>query len=273
MRDAFTITLTSTAIGNTMPAGAALGVGLQSAMYVSYGFSKADIAISLLTTGVWNTFMKLGMPVIAVGLLAAQRGTTGGLFVAAIIGLVILVAAVAMFATALRSDSGARAVGRLVGQLVGGAMRRLGRVFDRDIAAAISDFRRRAIDLLRQRWLPVTAATLTSHLTLFGVLLLCLRHMGIAEAEVSWPEALAAFAFVRLLTVIPLTPGGVGVVELGLTAALVAAGGDEGQVVASVLIFRALTFVLPIPFGAATYVLWRRQVGGRRVAVSEERAG
>ena len=69
---------------------------------------------------------------------------------------------------------------------------------------------------------------------------------------------LAVFAFVRLLTAIPLTPGGVGVIELALITALTHAGGDKPAVVASVLIFRLLIYVISIVFGAITYVYWRR---------------
>jgi uncharacterized membrane protein YbhN (UPF0104 family) len=61
------------------------------------------------------------------------------------------------------------------------------------------------------------------------------------------------------------TPGGLGVVELGLAAALVLAGGAKAQVVAAVLVFGVLTFLLPIPIGAVTYWLWRRAEGRREV--------
>jgi uncharacterized membrane protein YbhN (UPF0104 family) len=40
---------------------------------------------------------------------------------------------------------------------------------------------------------------------------------------------------------------------------LVAAGGDQPQVVAAVLLFRTLTFGVPIPIGALTYLIWRRK--------------
>jgi uncharacterized protein (TIRG00374 family) len=67
------------------------------------------------------------------------------------------------------------------------------------------------------------------------------------------------FAFARLLTAIPLTPGGVGVVELALIVGLSRGSGDDGQVVAAVLMFRLLTYVLPILIGGCTYVIWRRK--------------
>lgn len=85
----------------------------------------------------------------------------------------------------------------------------------------------------------------------------------------SWIQVLAAFAFIRLVSALPITPGGLGVVELGLTAALIAAGGDRAEVVAGVLVYRVLTYLLPIPFGALTYVAWRRGAKRRAEARTE----
>jgi putative heme transporter len=68
-------------------------------------------------------------------------------------------------------------------------------------------FRADAVALLRRRWHWLTLATLVSHLSLFLVLLLALRHVGVGESQVSWVEVLAAFAFVRLLSAFPITPG------------------------------------------------------------------
>ena len=97
------------------------------------------------------------------------------------------------------------------------------------------------IDLVGRRWVAISTTVLVSHLTLVAVLLVALRHVGVSDAEVSWQQVLATFAFVRLLSALPITPGGVGIVELGMTAGLVAAGGPETDVVAAVLAYRALT--------------------------------
>jgi putative heme transporter len=51
------------------------------------------------------------------------------------------------------------------------------------------------------------------------VLLACLRASGLTQAQVSWQASLTAFAMVRLLTVLPVTPGGLGIVELGAAGA------------------------------------------------------
>ena len=265
---AMKITLTSTAIANTLPAGGALGVGVQTGMYVSFGFSKADITISLMITGLWNTFVKLAMPVVALVLLAIAGDAGGGFLAASVVGVVVLVIAIGLLAMALGSERGALAAGRVVGWLIGPILKVFRRPALQDWGATVVAFRRRTIDLLRQRWLWVTAAAIGSHITLYLVLLLALRHVGVPNSVVSWQEVLAAFAFVRLISVVPITPGGLGVVELGTTAALAAAGGNRAQVVAAVLVFRLLTFVLPIPLGGVSYFFWRR--GGNERSLARE---
>ena len=72
---------------------------------------------------------------------------------------------------------------------------------------------------------------------------------------------LAALAFGRLVTALPLTPGGLGVMEVGLTSALLAVGdADQSAVVAAVLLFRFFTFALPIPLGALMWLFWTGKV-------------
>ncbi len=94
---------------------------------------------------------------------------------------------------------------------------------------------------------------------LWLVLLACLRGTGLSQAQVPWQTSLAAFAFVRLLTVLPITPGGLGITELGLVGILAASAGPRAsaQVTAAVLLYRALTYLPPIPLGAAAWLIWR----------------
>ena len=258
-RQALTITQTSTALSNTIPGGAALGAGLQTAMYRSYKFRLPDVALSLAVTGIWNTFVKLGMPVVALALLALAGSSNEPLVAASFTGVAVLIGFVLVLFVVLKSDRGAVAVGTRLSPLLNrltGLARRPPRA---NWGETFGNFRKTTVILLRERWGHLTAATIVSHVTLYLLLLMTLRHMGISNAEVSWQEALASFAFVRLLSALPLTPGGLGVVELGLTATLVAAGGEEAPVVAAVLVYRLLTFVLPIPVGMLTYFLWRRE--------------
>jgi uncharacterized protein (TIRG00374 family) len=136
-------------------------------------------------------------------------------------------------------------------------------------------FRRDTVGLLRHRWLQLTLSTLVSHLSLYVVLLLTLRHLGVSQDELSWIKVLAAFAFVRLISALPVTPGGVGVVELGYAAALTIGLDDStrAQVVAAILVFRVITYLFPIPFGAAAYVVWRRNESWRLDETERDRLG
>jgi len=264
MREAAVATEASTAVSNTVPGGGAIGIGLNYAMFSSWGFSKSRTSVSLLVSGVWNNFAKLGLPVLALALLALQGSPSGGRVAAGLLGVGALVAAVVVLWLILRSEQSAIRVGLAAGRVASALRRPFGRGPVHGWELATAKFRTRTIALVRARWLYITVVTVVSHLSLFLVLLLALRHVGVTGAEVSWIEALAVFAFARLLTAIPITPGGLGVVEVALITGLAAAGGDRALVAAAVLVFRALTYVLPIPLGLAAYVFWRRNRSWRR---------
>ena len=264
------VVLTSTAIANTMPGGGAFGLGVSAAMYRSYGYRNGEIGTAVVTQGVWNNFVKLGMPIIALALLAFSGDANGALVVASLAGLALLLTGIVLFWLVLRSERSAVAVGRWIERAVGALRKLFRKEPSESVAEGVLAFRERTKGLVRARWPHLTAAALISHFTLYIVLLVTLRHVGVSEEAVSWVQVLAAFAFVRLISALPITPGGLGVVELGLTAALVGAGGNEAKVVAAVLVFRALTFVLPIPLGGVGYFAWRRGRARRKSANDAE---
>jgi uncharacterized protein (TIRG00374 family) len=119
-------------------------------------------------------------------------------------------------------------------------------------------FRSRTNRLLRGRRHVLTLATLAGQLTVFLVLLVSLRVLGVPGSEVSVVEAFAAWSLVRLLGSIPITPGGLGIVELGLTTALVGFDGDQVEVVAAVLVYRFMTIVPTLVIGLLAGVTWKR---------------
>jgi len=256
----------STAISNTLPGGGALGVGVTYAMYSSWGFGAQAFALSALVSGVWNNFVKLGMPVVALGLLVVFGDVSAALVTAAFVGMALLVAAVVMFGLMLRSERLAERIGEFLGRIVSAMRKLLRKPPVRAWGEAARRFRTDTRHLLKDHWIGLTVATLVSHISLYLVLLVALRHVGVAETEVSWIRVLAAFAFVRLISALPITPGGLGVVELGYAAAL-SIGVDasvRAQIVAAVLVFRFITYALPIPLGASAYLFWRRKRSWRK---------
>jgi uncharacterized protein (TIRG00374 family) len=256
---AFVMTQATTAITNTVPAGSAIGVGMTYAMLGGWGFSRSRTTIAVLVSGVWNAFAKLAIPVLALALVALQGNASPGRITAAMLGIGGLIAAIVVFALMLRSERMAERVGIVAGRFMSRLLAVIRRPPVQGWEIATVKFRNRTVDLLEHGWFPITAATLVSHLSLYLVLLVCLRDVGVSNAEVNWAEVLAVFAFARLATAVPITPGGAGVVEAVLITGLTAAGGDKPSVVAAVLVYRALTWGLPILVGIFCLLWWRKQ--------------
>src|SRR3954454_15124816 len=223
-RQAAVSTESTTAVSNTLVGGSAIALGLTYAMNSSWGFSRSRTSVSLLVSGLWNNFAKLGLPVLALALLAFSAPPTAGRLLAGALGLAGLAAAAVLLWVALRSRASAAALGRWLARLVSALLRLVHRGPVTGWDRALTKFRDRTVLLLQARWHWLTLATLVSHLSLFLVLLLALRFVGVDSAQVSWTEALAVFAFARLLTAVPFTPGGLGVIELALITGLSAAG-------------------------------------------------
>jgi putative heme transporter len=248
----------STAASSVLPGGDAVGIAMSYSMLRRWGFSVEQVTVGSAATTVWNAFANVAFAVAGAGLLALAGESNPLLTSAAVIGTIAIVVAIGMFASALHADGNARRVGRLAERL----WNRIARLLRRRQAAGWDErlvgFRREAIGLLQRRWIALSASTLAGHLTVFLVLLAALRVVGVSSAEVSTAEVFAAWALIRVITTVPLTPGGVGVVELGLTGALVGFGGNHAEVVAAVLLYRVLTYIPPIAIGGVCLLVWRR---------------
>jgi uncharacterized protein (TIRG00374 family) len=263
-RQAFVATESSTSVANTLPGGGAIGIALTYSMFSTWGFSRSRTSVALVVAGLWNNFVKLGMPVLALSLLALQGTPTFGRVFAASIGFGALLVALLCLTALLRSEESARRLGLTAAAVANRLLRILKRPPVHGWELATMKFRSRTQLLVHARWLRITVTTLVSHLSLFLVLLLCLRFVGVTSSQVTWIEALAVFSFARLITAIPITPGGLGVVEVALITGLAAAGGARADVAAAVLLFRGLTYVVPIPLGLATYLFYKRNRSWRR---------
>jgi uncharacterized membrane protein YbhN (UPF0104 family) len=124
------------------------------------------------------------------------------------------------------------------------------------LPSLLADGARDAVSLLRARrpgllgavaWWAFDIATLWA----------CLRAFG-GEPEIA-PVVMAYFTGM-LANLLPL-PGGVGGVEGGMIAALIAFGVDDGLAIAAVLSYRAFSFWLPTIPGAIAYLQLRRRLG------------
>ena len=258
LREAAVVNLGSSAVANTLPAGGAIAMGVSWAMLSGWGISTADYVLYSLVSGIWNVFARLSLPVLALLILLTAGQPDAGLIAAAAAGLGLLIAAVAGLALLLRSEPFALRAGRAVQCLLAIACRLIRRQPPADVPGSLLGFRNRAAALLITRGWRITAATVAGNLTLWLVLLACLRGAGLSQAQVPWQTSLAAFAAVRLLTTLPVTPGGLGITELGLVTIMAGAGHKASvQVTAAVLLYRAVTYLPAIPLGALACLAWR----------------
>src|SRR3954452_4102555 len=176
-------TETTTAVSNTVIGGAAISIGLTYAMNSSWGFSRSRTSVSLLVSGLFNNFAKLGLPVLALALLLFTSPPTPGRVLAGALGLAGLVAACVLLWFVLRSRESAGRLGIRLGRIVSALLRPFHRGPVEGWDKALMKVRDRTVLLLRARWHWLPLATVVSHLSLFVVLLLALRFCGVSSEQ------------------------------------------------------------------------------------------
>jgi uncharacterized membrane protein YbhN (UPF0104 family) len=263
---ALALTQMSTALSIVLPAGAAVGIAGSYGVLRSWGFPSRQIGRAVTLVSLWNQFANLSYPIIAVFLLTVVGGESALLATAAFVGVAVLGVAVAALIAVLVSDQMATNIGDLTAQLVSWVRGKFGRDPVSWGGGSFERFRRDSLQLLRRRWHVLTLTTYAGTLTVFLVLLVSLRALEVPGSEVSTVEAFAAWSLARLLGSVPITPGGIGVVELGLTGALLGFGGNNAGVVAAVLVYRFLTIVPTLVLGLLAATTLRRRPQITRIA-------
>jgi uncharacterized protein (TIRG00374 family) len=92
----------------------------------------------------------------------------------------------------------------------------------------------------------------------YFALLCALRATG---ANPNAPLVLLAYAATAVIALVPLTPGGLGIVEASLSGLLVLAGVGSASAIIATLAYRLVTYWLPIFAGGGVYVAFRRRYG------------
>jgi uncharacterized membrane protein YbhN (UPF0104 family) len=252
-------TQASTAMTIVLPGGAPLGMALSFGLLrrLRVGAGAAGFAVAL--TGIWSQGMIFLYPLIGAILVFASGQLSGS--TAAIAGASAGAGALlagAAFAV-LRGPSSARRLGDLACRV----MTRLAPLLRREpptwSGETLVKLRAERLSDLRRRWPTLTTATLFNQLTAYLIFELSLRAVGISVAELPPSEAFLAWAIGRVISSLPLTPGGIGVVELGMIGTLVGFGAPHGHVVAAVLLYRAFVIVPTLVVGAVALLGFHRR--------------
>ena len=263
-RRALALNLTGSAVANVVPLGGAAGVELNRRMMRAWGIDGRRFAGYTFLTNLVDVGSKLVLPIIAVvALVHAGDSVTATLRYTALVAGLAFVGLAACAAAILASPRCTVGLGRAVEWVLRPVLRGLRRPRDLDVVGPLLDVRRESARVVADGWLRMSLG-ISGYVALQGLLLgLCLH---VTHSGVTWPEVLAAFALERALTVLPLTPGGVGIADVGLVGILMALGGDPAGAAAGAVPYRGFVFALEIPVGGGTLGVWllRRHRAARR---------
>jgi uncharacterized membrane protein YbhN (UPF0104 family) len=255
---ALAFTQASTALTTLLPGGAPLGMALSFGFLRRLRIDRGAAAFAVAVTGIWSQVMILVYPLVgailvfATGQLSTSTAVIAGASAAG--GALIVGLAIA----ALHSAGAAEWLGDFAARVADRVARLLRRNPPGWSGESLVRLRAERLVLLRRRWPRLTAATLANQLTAYLVFELSLRAVGISFAELRPSEAFLAWAIGRVITSLPLTPGGIGVVELGMIGTLVGFGASNAHVVAAVLLYRGVIVVPTLVIGLLALPALRR---------------
>ena len=256
------VTMATLGISHVVPGGTIAGSTLGYRLLVAAGVTGTDAGFALATQGLGSALVLNALLWLGLVVTIPLRGFHPLFGTAAILGALLLAAfAVAVLLLTKGEDRVAKVVCRVASRvpfLEPDAVERLLRSVSARLQMLLADrpLLARAAGWAALNWV-LDAASLWVFLAAFG------HRMG--------PDGLlVAYGLAYVLAAIPVTPGGLGVVEAVLTSMLVAFGSDRGVAVLGVVSYRLVNFWLPIPLGGFAYLSLK--VDHRRLASLREEA-
>jgi len=258
------------AISNGVPAGGAFGLAVQYAMLATYRVSGSSATAAITAVGLWSIFVSLGLPILGVAALSIEGGNSEYNWVAPL-GLGILIVIIVGFVLIMRSEKLAVAIGRFGNKLINPLRGRIAKLKDLDLVAPITKFRGDMYDVLRRRWMLLTAAQLGVILTQFAIMYAALRGVeGWGNEGTSPLAAFGAFATSQIMLMVPITPGGLGTTDALMIALLQSMGVTGSVAQAADVVWRMASYLPQIVIGILALVLWFRRAGRTFAATKPE---
>ena len=249
----------TTAVASTLPG---FDLVLRIAMYNSWGFPieratsgmflsglvemSTKIVIAITAVTIW-ALIAADLPLLAVGAIAAAVAVTVGVVISMI----------------LHREETARKVGRRVERILRWGFTKLGRQEPTDIVDRVLSVRLEARDVLGKRWPMAFFAAFIGQAIVYSMLTLSLRAVGVGSDLLDWSQILLVQGLAIILTLIPITPGSVGVsalIYIGFFNMLTD-GKAPDQIAAGVVLYRLATWLLPIPIGWILTLRWQAKSG------------
>ena len=248
--------ITSQLAGNSisliMPGGAAAGAAVQFRMLATSGQSGGGVVGGLAAFSLLGVGGLLALPVFVLPVILIGSPINRGLYNAAILGSIGFVAFAGFTAVVLATNAPLRWTGLLVQRIRNAVLRRRPPLTDLD--QKLLKERELIRSVLGKQWLE---AVLLSAGRL-GFDFLCLLASVRATGSHPRPSlVLVAYAVSGIIGLIPITPGGLGIVEASLTGLLVLAGTSSGDAFLATLTYRLASYWVPMLAGPIAYGAFR----------------
>jgi len=250
------VTIAGYALGRTLPGGSMSALAVITNELRGLGFSAAPTAAALAASGlVSSVVLVLLFPIAA--LLALLGGEGGGVVLGAtgLGALLVLAAALAARPTLRRPEALGRLAERAAAAVARGPLRR--HLDPAAVGAQVTRSAQGLRDLAHEPAVLRRAGAWAAANWLLDVAVLVTITATLGPGVPKW-GLLLAYVLGQWTASVPLTPGGVGLVESAMTAALVAGGVPGGVAAASVLGWRLVSHWIPIGVGLALLPTLRR---------------
>src|SRR6516164_9239403 len=250
--------LAGNAITLIMPGGAAVGAAVQFRMLAASGTDMTTAVGGLAAFSLLGVGGLLLLPVFALPVILLGSSADRGLVNTALLGAAGFVVFAAFGAVVLAYDAPVRWAGRAAQWLANLVRRKRPPMTGLDETLLAQRNEIRAV-LGRHWWqaLLLSAGRLAFD---YVCLLACLRATG---SHPSPSLILVAYAAAGIIGMIPVTPGGLGLVEAGLTGLLVLAQVDSSQAVLATLTYRLASYWAPLFAGPIAYGAFRLRYRSR----------
>lgn len=246
--------LAGNAFSRVVPGGGATSTAVQARMLADAGFDLTHAATAITVQSLMISAAVVALPVFVIPGMVLGARLPGTLLHAAWIGLGVFAVMILAGTLLVATRRPVHAVGAGIQRAVNLVRVRRPKIEGLGDRLVVERDEIRAT--MGSRWPEAVGAAVGRWGFEYLVLLLALYAIGAGPDP--WAVMLA-FSAAALLSLLPFTPGGLGFVEAGLTATLVAAGVAADQAVASTLLYRLVSFWLPLPVGAVAGWWFRRR--------------
>jgi len=243
--------LAGNAASKIVPGGAATGSVVQGKVLISAGQPANAVASGLTAVNLLSAAVLLLLPVLTIPALIIGPPPDRQLQLGLLVSLILAVVIVAVGVTVLTFPVVVAATGRLIGRIV-----HLVRpsVTSDLMADSLLAQRERVAAAFQGHWWRAVVAAAANRMFDYAALVAALVAFGVHARPA---EVLLAYVVAQAFAIIPITPGGVGFVDAGLTALLVLVGVPADTALIGTLLYRLFSFWLPIPVGVLAWAGWR----------------